>query len=105
MALIKIISTGGTIANTGHGLIAIDDVLRDIPRAKAMAEFEIFEATRVRSGQMRLAQWLDVARGGSARRRNHRHPWNFHNRRDRLLPTPVRTHGKAAGGRRLATQA
>lgn len=66
MPLIKIIATGGTIANTGHGLIAIDDVLKDIPRAKAMADFEIFEATRVRSGQMRLAQWLDVARAASA---------------------------------------
>lgn len=66
MPLIKIISTGGTIANTGQGLIAIDDVLKDIPRAKALADFEIFEATRVRSGQMRLAQWLDVARAASA---------------------------------------
>lgn len=27
MALIKIISTGGTIANTSHGLIGVDDLL------------------------------------------------------------------------------
>ena len=66
MPLIKIISTGGTIANTGHGLIGIDEVLKDIPRARAMADFEITEATRVRSGQMRLAQWFDVARAASA---------------------------------------
>jgi hypothetical protein len=56
----------GTIANTGHGLIAIDDVLGDIPQAKALADFEVVEATRVRSGQMRLAQWLDVARAANA---------------------------------------
>ena len=66
MPIIKIVSTGGTIANTGHGLITIDQVLGDIPQAKAMADFEIVEATRVRSGQMRLAQWLDVARAASA---------------------------------------
>lgn len=66
MPLIKIISTGGTIANTGHGLIGIDEVLKDIPQAKAMADFEVFEATRVRSGQMRLAQWFDVARAASS---------------------------------------
>lgn len=66
MALIKIIATGGTIANTSRGLISIDDVLRDIPRAREMAEFEVTEATRVRSGSMRLAQWLDVARAASA---------------------------------------
>src|SRR5258707_4955115 len=66
MPLIKIISTGGTIANTGHGLIGIDEVLKDIPQARAMADFAIIEATRVRSGQMRLAQWFDVARAASA---------------------------------------
>jgi len=66
MPLIKIISTGGTIANTGHGLIGIDEVLKDIPQARAMADFEVTEATRVRSGQMRLAQWFDVARTASA---------------------------------------
>ena len=66
MPLIKIISTGGTIANTGQGLIGIDEVIKDIPQARAMADFEVVEATRVRSGQMRLAQWFDVARAASA---------------------------------------
>src|SRR5437867_4252489 len=62
MPLIKIISTGGTIANTGHGLISIDEVLKDIPQARAMADFEVSEATRVRSGSLRLAHWHDIAR-------------------------------------------
>jgi L-asparaginase len=65
MPLIKIIATGGTIANTGHGLIAFDEVLKDIPQARAMANFEITEATRVRSGSIRLAHWLDVARAAA----------------------------------------
>jgi L-asparaginase len=66
MPLIKIIATGGTIANTSTGLIAFADVLKDIPKARAMADFEVFEATRVRSGQLRLAQWFDIARAASA---------------------------------------
>jgi L-asparaginase len=66
MPLIKIIATGGTIANTSHGLIAFEEVLKDIPQAKAMADFEVVEATRVRSGQLRLAQWFDIARAVSA---------------------------------------
>jgi L-asparaginase len=66
MPLIKIIATGGTIANTGHGLIGIDEVLKDIPQAKAMADFEVFEATRVRSGSIRLSHWFDVGRAASA---------------------------------------
>lgn len=46
MPLIRIIATGGTIANTSHGLIGIDEVLKDIPQARAMADFEVIEATR-----------------------------------------------------------
>ena len=62
MSLIKLVSTGGTIANTSQDLIAINEVLKDIPEAGKMADFEITEATRVRSGSMRLGQWLDIAR-------------------------------------------
>src|SRR5262245_37749426 len=63
--LIKVIATGGTIANTGQGLIGIDDVLRDIPQARELADFEVVEATRVRSGSIRLQHWLDVARAAA----------------------------------------
>src|SRR5258707_6167440 len=66
MPLIKIISTGGTIANTGNGLIGIDEVLKDIPQARAMADFEVAEATRVRSGALRLSHWHDIARIANA---------------------------------------
>lgn len=62
MPRIKIIATGGTIANTGHGLIGIDDVLKDIRESRTMAELDISEATRIRSGSMRLAQWFEIAR-------------------------------------------
>lgn len=62
MPLIKIVSTGGTIANTSGGLIDINDVLRDVPQAGEIADLEIIEATRVRSASMRLPQWLEIAR-------------------------------------------
>ncbi len=66
MPLIKIVATGGTIANTSHGLIGIEQVLGDIPQAREMADFEIAEAARVRSGSLRLAHWLEIARCASA---------------------------------------
>jgi len=66
MPLIKIIATGGTIANTSHGLISIDELLRDIPQARGMADFEVIEAARVRSGSLQLAHWLDIARAAYA---------------------------------------
>lgn len=62
MPLIKIIATGGTIANTSRGLIGIDEVLKDIPRAREMSDFEQVEVARVRAGSLQLSHWLDVAR-------------------------------------------
>ena len=38
MPLIKIVATGGTIANTSHGFISIDDVLGDLPQARSQAK-------------------------------------------------------------------
>lgn len=61
MPLIKIISTGGTIANTSGGLIGMEEVLKDIPRTKSLADFEISEVIRVRSGSLQLKHWLDIA--------------------------------------------
>lgn len=66
MPLIKVVATGGTIANTSQGLISFDEVLRDIPQARAMADFEVVEATRVRSGSLRISHWFDVARAVTA---------------------------------------
>ncbi len=62
MPLIRIVSTGGTIANTSGGLIDLNDVLKAVPQAAEVAELEVVEATRVRSASMRLPQWLDIAR-------------------------------------------
>ena len=62
MPLIRIVATGGTIANTAGGLIDVGDVLKDIPQAAGLADIEVVEATRVRSGSMRLPQWLDIGR-------------------------------------------
>ena len=66
MPRIKIVATGGTIANTGHGLIGVDEVLKDIPQARDLADFEVVEATRVRSGALRLAHWFDIGNAVSA---------------------------------------
>jgi L-asparaginase len=66
LPLIKIIATGGTIANTSHGLIGIDEVLKDIPQARELADFEVVETARVRSGSLRLVHWFEIARAVSA---------------------------------------
>lgn len=62
MPLIKIIATGGTIVNTDRGLISVAELLKDIPQAQELADFELAEAVRVRSGSIQLNHWLDIAR-------------------------------------------
>lgn len=66
MTRIRIVSTGGTIANTSGGLIDVRDVLRDVPEAADLADLDVVEATRVRSGSMRLDQWFDIGRAVAA---------------------------------------
>src|SRR5262249_32260068 len=67
--LIKIIATGGTIANTDGGRIPFDQVLSDIRRqfpasAKVLdgVRLEIVEVTRVGSEMLTGADFLSIAR-------------------------------------------
>ena len=111
MSLIKIISTGGTIANTGRGLIGIDDVLKDIPQARGLADFEVAEATRVRSGSLRLSHWYDLARMVNTAAEDPRVDGiivthgTFTTEETAYFFAPDRSHRKTGGNRRFAAQA
>lgn len=65
MTAIRIVATGGTIQNTSGGLIGADDVLASVPEARGVADIDVVEATRVRSGSMRLEQWLEIGRAAA----------------------------------------
>lgn len=64
--VVHVVATGGTIANTASGLVAIDDVIRSLPAAAAIARVEAEEVCRVRSAQMTDAHWLEIARSVDA---------------------------------------
>ena len=53
MPLIKIVSSGGTIVNTRQGLTGVEKLLTDIPEARTLADFDITDPVRVRSGSLR----------------------------------------------------
>lgn len=59
--LVRIVATGGTIANTVGGRIAVDDVLRDVPQVGEHARIEIEEVTRVGSRDLGPNDWLKIA--------------------------------------------
>ncbi len=60
MSQVRIVATGGTIQNTADGLVSIEQVLATVPEIRDAAEIDAVEATRLRSGSMRLAQWFEI---------------------------------------------
>lgn len=62
MPLIKIVATGGTVANTVTGRIGVDDLLRDIPEVQKIADLEITDVLRLASWQFTPSEWLKIAR-------------------------------------------
>jgi L-asparaginase len=61
LPLVKIIATGGTIANTAHGRLSVDDVLKDIPEIRDIAQIEIRDYIRVGSSEITVQNWIDIA--------------------------------------------
>jgi L-asparaginase len=59
--LVKIVATGGTIANSPGGRMAVDNVLRQIPQIADHARLEIFDLVRVGSSAISLQNWLDLS--------------------------------------------
>jgi L-asparaginase len=72
MPRVKIVATGGTIANTAEGRIHIDQLLDEVPGARDIADVETEELIRVGSGAIGSAQWLEIARAVDAAARDAR---------------------------------
>ena len=62
LPLIKVIATGGTIANTPSGRLHANDVLEAIPELKKIARLEVEEVIRVGSSSITVANWLTLAK-------------------------------------------
>lgn len=62
LPLIKVVATGGTIANTPSGRLHAGEVAEAIPALKEVARLEVEELMRVGSSAITLAQWLTLAR-------------------------------------------
>ena len=62
LPLIKIVATGGTIANTPSGRLHAGEVAEAIPQLKKVARLEVEEVMRVGSSAITLEQWLTLAR-------------------------------------------
>jgi L-asparaginase len=72
MTRVKIVGTGGTIANTVQGRISLDQLLDEVPQAREITEIETEEVVRVGSGALNTGHWLDTARAVDAAARDDR---------------------------------
>src|SRR5262245_40143782 len=59
--LVKIVATGGTIANSPNGRMAVDTVLAQIPEIANYARIEVLDLIRVGSASISVQNWLDIS--------------------------------------------
>jgi len=62
LPLIKIIATGGTIANSPDGRLSVDSVLTQIPEVSNIAKIEIHDYIRIGSSEISIQNWIDIAK-------------------------------------------
>src|SRR5438105_65734 len=62
LPLVKVIATGGTIANTPSGRLHAGEVADAIPALKKVARLEVEEVIRVGSSAISVDNWLTLAR-------------------------------------------
>lgn len=59
---IRIIATGGTIANSPDGRMAVETVLEQLPAVGAFADIAVRDYIRVGSSEITVQNWIDLAR-------------------------------------------
>jgi len=62
LPLVKVVATGGTIANTPSGRLHAGEVIDAIPALKKVARLEVEEVIRVGSSSITVENWLTLAR-------------------------------------------
>src|SRR5437016_10454628 len=62
LPLVKVLATGGTIANTPSGRLHAGEVAEAIPQLKKIARLEVEEVMRVGSSAITVEQWLTLAK-------------------------------------------
>jgi len=60
--LVKIIATGGTIANSIDGRLSVETVLAQIPQLSAVADIEVHDYVRIGSASINIQNWIDIAK-------------------------------------------
>lgn len=60
--IVKVLATGGTIANTPDGRVAVEAILEALPEVGDLAEFRVEDITRVGSSTLSWQEFIDTAK-------------------------------------------
>lgn len=60
--VVKIVATGGTIANTAGGRISVEQIVAELPEVKNIADLRTEEVTRVGSASLTFQTLIDTAK-------------------------------------------
>lgn len=60
--LVKIVATGGTIANSADGRMSVETVMAQIPQLTTVANIEIHDYVRIGSSEISIQNWIDIAK-------------------------------------------
>jgi L-asparaginase len=58
--LVKIVATGGTIANSPGGRMSIESVMQKIPELAEVADLEVLDYARIGSSAITVQNWVDL---------------------------------------------
>ena len=58
--LVKIVATGGTIANSPGGRMSIESVMQKVPDLAQVADLEILDYARIGSSAITVQNWVDL---------------------------------------------
>jgi L-asparaginase len=61
LPLVRIVATGGTIANSPTGRLSVESVMQRIPALAQVARIEVVDVARIGSSAITLQNWLDIA--------------------------------------------
>ena len=60
--VVKVVATGGTVANTPDGRISVERIITELPEVKTIADLHVEDVTRLGSSELTFQELIDTAK-------------------------------------------
>jgi L-asparaginase len=62
LPLVKVVATGGTVANTPDGRISVEQIITELPEVESIADLRVEDVSRLGSSQLTFQELIDTAK-------------------------------------------